>query len=342
VVRRAPTVVVVWLLAAGPPAALHAQRAPVCDLRPSEASDEVEVRPADGAEEVARNAPLTVRFAPGTDLAALQHSVERDPDESCRGEVICLFAERADGDGDGRGAGRRARVRGTTKVRDERTLRFTPSQALAADTRHFALIARPGFDSASRTERAFTTGAELDVEPPELTDSTSAFELDVEPPPDECEAPPGSLRVRVEVPAPRDDGDPGSVELSLLLTRAHGLSEPQVRARAPNEPDGTVVLTFTLGPGEASGEVCVAVQAVDGTGKWAEAEPELCFVPSAALRSQFDSLCRAVSPGARPPSTAHGPGALRTGTDNGWGLLLASMALAARVVWRTRRGHRAR
>lgn len=336
VVRRVPVVAVVALLGACPPALLHAQRATVCDRAPREASDEVEVRPADGAERVARNAPIVARFDPRTDLDALQRSVQRDPDESCRGAVICLFAQRVTADSGAQG--RRVPVQGKTARLDERSLRFTPDRPLAADTRHFALIARPGFDSASRTELAFTTGDELDREPPELTASAEAFELDVEPPPAECEAPAGSLRVRLEVPAARDDGDAGSVELSLFLTRAAGLRAPELRVRAPNEPDGTVVLAFTLDPGEAADSVCVALEAVDGTGKRAEAEPELCFNPSAARRSQFESLCRVAAPGARPARRA----TLRVSTDNGRGVLIASSLLAAVLGWRTMRRLRAR
>jgi hypothetical protein len=311
-------------------ASAHAQRTPVCDLAAEDANDEIAVRPADGAEQVARNAPILARYAEGTDLRALQRVVDRDADADCRGQLICLFAERS-GDDDGTRA-RRVAVPGTTETLDARSVRFEPERGLAADSRHFALVARPGFDSASRTELEFSTGSEIDVEPPELAASADGFELDVEPPPAECKAPAGSLRVRLEMPGARDDGDADSVELSLFLTRAAGLREPELRARAPNNADGSVVLAFTLGPGEAADEVCVAVEAVDGTGKRAEDEPELCFNPSAARRSQFASLCAVPRGGALAHAAA----------DNGRGLLIASAFLIAALGWRRTRGPRPR
>jgi len=325
-----PALTLAALLLGWPLATLQAQRSTVCDLAPAHASDEVEVRPADGAERVARNAPIIARYAEGTDLDALLDSVERDADADCRGQVICLFAERA-----GRTGVRSSLepVAGELLALDERTLRFTPEQRLAADTRHFALLARPGFDSAARTELEFVTGTAVDHEPPELDASSDSFELDVEPPPSACMAPAGSLRVRLAVPGARDDGDEQSVELLLFVTRAVGLREPELRVRAPNVADGTVALAFTLDPAEAAGEVCVALRAVDGTGKRAEDEPALCFNPSAARRSQFESLCRAAGP--------H-PGAERTSTDNGRGLLLASAFVAAALGWRRTRGPRPR
>jgi hypothetical protein len=311
------------------PHALHAQSASACDLVPARRGDEIEVRPGDGAEGVARNAPIIARYTRGTELEALLRSVERDGDEDCRGLIICLFAERA-----GRGGARPSRVLvpGGLIAIDQRTLRFTPDEQLAAGTRHFALIARPGFDGASRTELEFVTGTAVDREPPELDDSADSLELDVEPPPPACNAPAGSLRVRLGVPSVPDDGDEESVELRLYVTRAAGVREPQLRVRAPNVAEGTVAMAFTLDPVEAASEVCIALQAVDGTDKRAEGEPALCFNPSAARRTQFVGLC----------SAGPGPGALRTSADNGRGLLIASAFVAAALGLRKTRGPRPR
>jgi hypothetical protein len=316
----------------------HGQRNGVCDRASSAASDELEVRPADGAERVALNAPLLVRYAEGTDLDALQRSVERDADEACRGLLVCLFVERA-----GRNGARPSRVLvpGELAMLDDRSVRFTPAARLAAETRHFVLLARPGFDSAARTELEFVTGTAVDREPPELGASTDSFELDVEPPPAECDAPAGSLRVRLEVPSASDDGDEASVELQLFLNRASGLRDPELRARAPNVADGTVVLSFTLDPAEASAEVCVALEAVDGTGKRAADEPALCFNPSAAQRGQFVSLCSVRAPGAAA-GAQDARDALATSTDNGRGLLIASAFLTAALGLRRTRGPRPR
>jgi hypothetical protein len=78
------------------PASSHAQRSRVCGLAPTAASDELDVRPADGAEQVALNAPILVRYAEGTDLDALQDCVACDGDEACRG-LLGLSVRRAQG-----------------------------------------------------------------------------------------------------------------------------------------------------------------------------------------------------------------------------------------------------
>jgi hypothetical protein len=270
------------------------------------------VRPADGAKHVARDAPIVVRYAAGSDLAALRASVAQDSDDSCRAREICVFERPTEDMGADRA------VAGDVQRLDADSLAFVPERPLAADTAYYALVARPGFDTASRTEVEFQTGTAFDRDPPELDVGADALELDVEPPPAECDAPEGSLRVRVAVPGVHDDGDDESVELLLFLTRAAGLRAPELRARAPNRPDEGVDLTFTLAPAEAAGSVCVALRAVDGSGKPSEGEPTLCFDPQAARHSEFGSLCAAAR--------------VHAGADNGRGLLLASAIVVAALV----------
>jgi hypothetical protein len=304
------------------PRVAFAQQAGACDLSADARGEELVVRPADGAEHVALNAPVVVRYAPDGDLDQLRASVALDTDESCRAREICLFEQRGTG-----AQAARSTVPGMVQALDDHTLAFTPSRALSADSRYFALVARPGFDSASRTEVEFHTGTALDQKPPELDAGGDALELDVEPPAKECDAPEGSLRVRVAVPTVHDDGDEESVELLLFLTRASGLRAPELRARAQNDPHDGTDLTFTLAPAQAADTVCVAVRAVDGTGKASEGEPELCFEPRAARRSEFGGLCALSAASA----------GVHAGADNGRGLLVASALVLAACVLRNKR-----
>jgi hypothetical protein len=275
-----------------------AQPAPCGDLA-ARANDELDVQPNDGAEAVARNAPIVVRYPSAADLDELLAALPSDAGDACSGQAVCLFR-------DAQGEGGRARepVPGAVHRVDARTLAFVAAARLRADSDYFPLIARAGFDRASRTELEFTTGAVDDDEPPDFDAADESIRIAVEPPPDECGAEAGSLRVQLGVPAAHDDGDPESVELLLFVTDGEGIRAPELRARRWNEDGGEVVLTFLLDPREAGQPVCVALRAIDGLGRSSEGEPALCFDP--IRRSHFEPSCAVAGAGPR----GEGPGTL--------------------------------
>ncbi len=300
-----------WIAAA----AAHAQSQD-CGQGLSQTGAAIHVQPPDRATAVARDAPVVVRFAAGTDLDALQASLPDTPSDPCAGLVICLLREGAGGAG-------RDPVPGRVERIDDHTLAFLPDAELAARARYFPLIARPGFDRASRTELQFETGGDRDRAPPRFDPSQSSIAVEVDAPPEECRAPEGSVRVRLSVPRAGDDGDPQSVEILLFLTRAAGLSGPVLRARADNPGDdgGDIQLSLLLTRAQSEQPVCVALQATDGVGKAAPQIP-LCFDP--ARGALFAPCSVGAAPGADRRS--RGPRSLV-----GWAL---AGVLAA---WRGRR-----
>jgi hypothetical protein len=278
------------------PAGAAAQRSPCGD---PDAEDEIAMRPPDRAEGVARDAQLVVRYRDAGELAALLRALGQvEEEDPCSREVICLFR-----DAGGSGAPRRAAVDGRVVQADARTLVFVPAAPLARDSRHFAWIARPGFDGAGRTERQFRTGSGFDERPPTFAPSRDAMRLSLDAPPASCGARAGSVRVRLSVPRARDDGDERSVELLLFITRAAGAGGPALRARVanPSAGGGDAVLTFLLSPEEAEQPVCVALRAVDGAGRASEDYTELCFDP--VRGSYFAPGCSAgAGQGERAPA----------------------------------------
>lgn len=288
------------------PAALIAALAPAARVRADPGgcgglevdADELVTFPGDGAEAVALDAEITVRYPAGTDLSALHAALQADAARDvCGGAPVCLFR---DARGEEGGLARKP-VRARWLVSDA-TLVLVPEALLAPMTDYYLSIARPGFDRAARVEVEFATDSEPDSEPPRLADDASELRLTVEPAPPECEAEPGSVRVRLLVPRVRDDSDEGSVELLAFVTRARGSSGPELRARGRNSGGGDVLLGFVLDPEEARAPTCLVLRAVDGTGKWSEAEPELCFDP--VQGSHFEPLCALRAPGARADGAA--------------------------------------
>jgi hypothetical protein len=266
-----------------------AQSSPCGDLSIS-ASEELDVRPADRAEGVARNAAVVVRHPDGADLEALLRELHANDDDACSREPICLFR---DAQGDGGGA--RELVPGRVTQPDPRTLAFVPDTPLRPSSDYFPLIARSGFDRAARSELEFRTGSSLDREPPSFDRSSDEIRIAIDAPPPECEASQGSVRVQAGVPGARDDGDDESVELLLFVTDAAGARGPELRARRRNGAGTEVVLTFLLDAREAEQPVCVALRAIDGVGRSSEDEPARCFDP--LQDSHFEPLCSAGSPG---------------------------------------------
>jgi hypothetical protein len=259
-----------------------------CDDSSVQGVTPLEVTPADGASEVARDAAVIARFARNADLDVLLQTLAVAPDtDACARALVCLFRE-VEGEPPELVPGRNARI-------DERSVAFVPDALLAASSSYFASIARPGFDSAARSDVEFTTGDHADREPPDFDPAPSEIDLEVDSPPPECAAPEGSLRVRLAMPRARDDSDEQSVRILLFLTRAAGLDAPLLRARVRNPESGRAGLRFLLTPEQARSPVCVVLRAIDGAGKLGEGEPELCFDPS---RGSHFAGCSAARPGA--------------------------------------------
>lgn len=259
---------------------------------------ELRFTPPDGAEAVALDAPVVMTYGPEVDVDALLAGL--DVADACSGQIACLLRASA--------AGVAPSVVPAAITRlGARTFVLQPERVLPAETELLLVHARPGFDRPTRGQAAFRTGDDVDREPPELHVTSEELDLRVEPPPAPCDAPEGSLRVRLTVPTPEDDGDPSSVEVLAYLSRRADDAAPSLRARArPEDADqASITLTLLLEPQETNGPLCVALRAVDGVGRGSEASPERCFDPGAAERSVFASSCAArPSEGGRPGGDA--------------------------------------
>lgn len=312
------------------PSALASAQEDACHGTGLELQDEVRLTPPDGAGAVALDAPFVVAYAPGIDVDGLAGAL--DPSDVCRGQLACLLAV-------GSGGAPPSPLPVALERLDAHTVVLRPSQPLSARSGLLLLYARPGFDRPTRGEASFESGDDLDREPPSLSASSEELDLRVEPPPEPCGAPAGSLRVRLTVPTPEDDGDPTSVEVLAYLSRSSTEQSteqpPSLRARArPEDADEeSLTLTLFLEPEEANGRVCVALRAIDGVGRRSEQSTEACFDPAAAERSLFVSSCAAREASRRAVGGRDAPaGAL---------LLLAAAALGRRrAVARARRMHR--
>jgi hypothetical protein len=269
----------------------HAQTAE-CDDTSVQGVAPLDLIPGDGATAVTRDATLIARYGADADLdGLLQMLAQAAGDDACAHAPVCLFRAGADA-----GAAAHEPVPGRIERLDAHSIAFVPDALLAASSRYIAAVARPGFDSASRTEIAFETGRDVDREAPRFAASASDVDLEVDTPPQECAAPPGSLRVRLSVPRASDDGDEQSVRILVYLTRAAGLDAPLLRARVQNSQQGRVQLRFLLTPEQARSPVCIELQAIDGAGKLAAGPSQLCFDPAA--RSHFAG-CGIIGGGAR-------------------------------------------
>lgn len=263
------------------PAPLQAQ-VQGCDEDATEVRGDFEVTPEDRAEDVARNAPIVVRFARELDLDELSESLaeelEAERPVPCAGELVCLL-ETSD---------EPRVIDAELSIEEGNVVRLVPRDPLAASTEHTLLIVQPGLDIVSRSESSFETGTGSDREPPELNYGPDDVQVSVAELPPECGQGSGARRVVLSLPPASDDGDVESVQLEVELTMAEGLGEPELRARGPNDDD-TVHLSFILSAEEASGRVCLAVGAVDALGRSSERKPTVCFNPS--TRPAFESAC---------------------------------------------------
>lgn len=227
---------------------------------------DIDVKPAHGASGVARDAPVVVRYLSEAALDALEASLADD-------ETLVSLLREPDTEGDPREV-----VAGSVHAIDSRTIAFVPDRRLDAETRYYPVVAKPGFDAPAFAELRLETGSELDAEPPSLSVGPDGIALSSEPIGPGCEGPPGGLRIGVSFPPASDDGDEGSIEYFLYLTRGFGVHGPELRARA-RDHDGTVRMSLFLTQQQSRERACVAVRAVDGVGKPAANEPELCFDP---------------------------------------------------------------
>jgi len=297
------------------PSALARAQEDACHGTGLELQDEVRLTPPDGASAVALDAPVVIAYASAIDVDALAAAL--DPGDTCLGQLACLLQV-------GTGSAPPSLLPAALERLDAHTVVLRPLRPLPSSTGLVLLYARPGFDRPTRGQASFETGVDLDHVPPSLSASAGDLDLRVEPPPEPCGAPAGTLRVRLSVPTPEDDGDPTSVEVLAYLSRSALDEPPTLRARArPADTDQeSLTLTLFLEPGEANGPVCVALRAVDGVGRRSTQSTETCFDPAAAERSLFASSCavRAACGGAVDGRDAL-PGAL---------LLLAAAALGRR------------
>jgi hypothetical protein len=274
-----------------------------------------EVSPGDGARDVARNAPIRVRYGGEVGLAALRESLagellmspEEPPEQPvpCAGELVCVLETE----------GEPRAVAVDVEIEDNLVV-LTPREPLAASAEHTVLVVQPGLDIVARDESSFRTGTRTDREAPELDYGADEVSVSIATLPPQCEAPAGSRRVVLELPPATDDGDEESVVLEVLLfEEGADEAEAELRARAQNDRD-PVLVSFILSPEEASRRTCLLIRARDALGHASEDEPRVCFNPSS--RPLFSSACA-----ARPGRTDKSWGGFA------WFLLLCMLARAA-------------
>lgn len=267
---------------------------------------DTQVTPSRGAERVALDASLEVRYPPGTDVAALEQALS-PPDA-----LIALLDEQ------------RQTVTGTLQHPEPLLLRFVPDRPLSAQRQYVPLVARPGFDRPEISEYLFTTGDSTDKEPPKLAVGKNHVDISSQPLPASCGAAAGTYGVRVAFDAATDDADDSAIEYLLWLTVAAGEDKLQVVDRTRQAQGGRVELTFRLKPQQVNDPVCLRIQAIDGVGKSADNQPEPCFHP--VQGSYFESGCSVAQ--------ASGRGVSR----GGWLFLVAfGLPLLSRVANRCRR-----
>jgi hypothetical protein len=249
-----------------------AAQSSACGDAPEDVSGDFELTPEDGAEDVARNAPIVLRFAPEVDVEALATSVAGEPDGGlCAGEILCVLETEE------------ARAIEATLERDADagTLELVPSEPLAAETEHSVLIVQPGLDAIARAERGFRTGDSIDEERPSLPyEGSDIVVAAVTRLPAECEGPAGSRRVMLELPRAEDDADADSVALEIRMFGAYGQAEDEMLVARVRNVGNPVRASFAIDARTAAHALCVRVRAIDGVGRVAREEPELCFDPS--------------------------------------------------------------
>jgi hypothetical protein len=215
-------------------------------------------------------------------VEALAESVADEPDGGlCARELLCLLDTEDE-----------PRTIEATLERDADagTLELVPNEPLAPNTEHSVLVVQPALDAVARAERGFRTGASSDEERPRLPYRGAAIIVaSVTRLAPECDASAGSRRVLLELPRAEDDADADSIVLEIRVFGAYAAAdEERLVARVRNQGD-PVRASFVLDARTAAHPLCVRVRAIDGVGRLASEEPELCFDPSRDVR--FASGC---------------------------------------------------
>lgn len=155
-----------------------------------------------------------------------------------------------------------------------------PNELLEPMTKYRVVV---GIDTLPKRELTFVTSDLVDTQPPQFNfgqDRVTRFSSI------EC-GDEGRRRVTLEFDRATDDGDQGSIEYLLYLTRASGLDAPRLMARQYLAL-GSESMSFALEPEQLATPVCVVVDAVDGVGNHAEGIDEFCFDP---LQGSFFEPC---------------------------------------------------
>jgi hypothetical protein len=244
-----------------------------CGQAPAPRAD-FELIPGDGARNVARDAPIWVRYSSAEALDSARQSVSDEPTDEpsrapCAGALVCLL-DKSEPD---RSIAARVLPAGEARVV------LVPERLLEPSTEHWVLVARPFLDRASRAESELTTGDSVDRESPELPFGDDDLSLEVSALAPECDAAPGSVRLSLEIPKPSDDTDAESVSVLVFLSRAAELHAPELLATVLNRGE-PLRADVVLSPAQARERACIALRAVDGVGRISDDEVEACFHPS--------------------------------------------------------------
>lgn len=256
---------------------------------------DIQVTPGSGASEVALDTPVIVRYVTEVDLDELEAGLGE-------GESLLSLLRVDEAESVTRFVpGRLQRI-------DDATLAFIPDQPLDEETDYKPLIAKPNFDGSSLTDDfIFTTGEEVDQEPPTFNLTADEVLLSSNPLSIDCDEPEGSFLVGLAFPPAEDDADEGGMEYLLYLSRAAGIDGPRLEDRQRHHT-GTMNMSFILSPEQVQEPVCVVIRVVDGVGKTAEGDAELCFDP--VQGNFFEPGCSVVPAPGSVPVSARGRAAL--------------------------------
>ena len=179
------------------------------------------------------------------------------------------------------------------------SLVFEPTDLLDEGTQYLAVAngIDNDFEAAFRTTELDAGSGGVDLQAPRLGGITGFSASEVTP---SCEAPEGGFRVDVTLDPAQGEPAGGDVEYLLYLTRGPGVDAPELRARVRGVPN-EIVIAFVLEPEEATGPICVTVQAVDSAGNLGEVPEPLCEDPIQG--NFFEPICSAsAGPGRSWPS----------------------------------------
>jgi hypothetical protein len=241
-----------------------------------EPSYDPEFTPASGAQGVTLGAPIRVRFPAGLFDDPITGPAAADEVTSSLRLVSCGSLRCLDG----------ADVPGRVDLVGDSVF-FVPSAPLTPASWYAGEVTLD--DVASPFD--FRTGTLFDTGPPDLArirDVTPARHTS-------CELDGGGFRLDVTFAPAQDDGPEGDIEYLLYLTRGPDVIGPQLRSRVRGYATGEIVMALVLEPREAVSPVCVAVIAVDGTGRVDDDTAPVCLDP--VQGNYFEPLCTVTAPG---------------------------------------------